>query len=541
MATPGDTVVLRINIPALKLQKAIRVNSNDLIASVKKQLEEKVCSEIKDVLNYGLLLHGKDGKQGKYLDERNTAGSYHLDQNVCQIDFQLKTKIGADSPDPKKQRKMLDDIQKGGLDKVKEKTTKSFDFNFLLDQETPIASAVMNNDQQMIMWLMDNGAFLDYRLGDKDNWKTPLHLAAMHNKCLALKTLIQFGAWVDVQDALGLTPIYYAATAGNSECVLRLLLAKANTENFDEHGRGPLHQAALNNFDCIVALLIDFGANIHSTNVGGNTPLHVAASRNSKESTKWLLMRGADIQRTNKSGKNPLEVAMQAQCNEVCEIITKFKPEQVVPPPPRYSVDNSDVDPIVQHMLLSLSSSIGGEYRPQIMLNKPQKIVQIGVGTLRKTNSGTDHDVSENRKSMLHKSMFYPPPPQKSGEESLKSEFVPKPSHLSTSSSMVDRSPNNSLSDLFQSQPKEEKLSIAWKKIAHLSPPPSENTPVVITKLKSYVLEKSANNTDATLAELLSGLQDLEVGFIKAVSQLEEKQKENENLMKKLSELEGKS
>ncbi|KAJ3321465.1 SH3 and multiple ankyrin repeat domains protein 2 [Boothiomyces sp. JEL0866] len=517
MAAPSETVVLRISIPVLKLQKAIRVNSNDLIAAVKKQLEEKVCSEIKDVLNYGLLLHGKDGKQGKYLDERNTAGSYHLDQN-CQIDFQLKTKIGADTPDPKKQRKMLDDIQKGGLDKVKEKTTKSFDFNFLLDQETPIASAVMNNDQQMIMWLMDNGAFLDYRL---------------------------FGAWVDVQDALGLTPIYYAATAGNSECVLRLLLAKANTENFDEHGRGPLHQAALNNFDCIVALLIDFGANIHSTNVGGNTPLHVAASRNSKESTKWLLMRGADIERTNKSGKRPLEVAMQAQCNEVCEIITKFKPEQIgklhsyqVPPPPRYSVDNSEVDPIVQHMLLSLSSSIGGEYRPQIMLNKPQKIVQIAVGSLRKANSGTDHEVSENRKS-LHKSMFYPPPP-KSSEDSPK-EFVQKPSHLSTSSSVADRSSNNSLSDLFQNQQKEEKLSVAWKKIAHLSPPPSQNTPVVITKLKSYVLEKSANNTDSALSELLSGLQDLEVGFIKAVTQLEEKQKENENLMKKLSELEGKS
>ncbi|KAJ3275002.1 SH3 and multiple ankyrin repeat domains protein 2 [Terramyces sp. JEL0728] len=521
MAAATETVVLRITIPSLKLQKAIRINSNDLIATVKKQLEEKVCSDVKDVLNYGLLLHGKDGKQGKYLDERNTAGSYHLDQ-TCQIDFQLKTKIGADTADPKKQRKMLDDIQKGGLDKVKEKTTKNFDFNFLLDQETPIASAAMNNDQQMIMWLMDNGAFLDYRL-----------------------TLIQFGAWVDVQDALGLTPIYYAATAGNSECVLRLLLAKANTENFDEHGRGPLHQAALNNFDCIVALLTDFGANIHSTNVGGNTPLHVAASRNSKESTKWLLMRGADTERTNKSGKKPLEVAMQAQCNEVCEIITKFKADQVskavfnlVPPPPRYSVDNTEVDPIVQHMLLSLSSSIGGEYRPQIMLNKPQKIVQIGVGTLRKTNSGTDHEVNENRKS-LHKSMFYPPPP-KSGDDPLKPEFVPKPSHLSTSSSVVERSSNNSLSELFQNQQK-EKLSVAWKKIAHLSPPPGQNTPGVITKLKSYVLEKSANNTDSNLTELLIGLQDLEVGFIKAVTQLEEKQKENETLLKKLSELEGKT
>jgi hypothetical protein len=54
----------------------------------------------------------------------------------------------------------------------------------------------MNNDHLMMMWLMDNGAFLDYRVvmsilnkGDKDQWKTPLHLAALNNKTIALKVL----------------------------------------------------------------------------------------------------------------------------------------------------------------------------------------------------------------------------------------------------------------------------------------------------------------------------------------------------------------
>jgi hypothetical protein len=54
----------------------------------------------------------------------------------------------------------------------------------------------MNNDHLMMMWLMDNGAFLDYRVvililrqGDKDQWKTPLHLAALNNKTVALKVL----------------------------------------------------------------------------------------------------------------------------------------------------------------------------------------------------------------------------------------------------------------------------------------------------------------------------------------------------------------
>ncbi|KAI8926131.1 ankyrin repeat-containing domain protein [Entophlyctis helioformis] len=138
------------------------------------------------------------------------------------------------------------------------------------------------------------------------------------------QTLLKFGAWPNSVDIHGLTPIFYAVTSGHSECVLRLLMAKADTEVFDESGKGPLHQAALNNFDCIVALLIDFGANMQAVNVAGNTPLHVAATRNHKESAKWLLARGADRKCANKSGKTAFEVATQANCPEVAEIIQKF-------------------------------------------------------------------------------------------------------------------------------------------------------------------------------------------------------------------------
>lgn len=85
MAPVPEVVVLRVNIPSLKLQKAIRVNGNDQIWSLKKQLEDKVQSEIKDILNYGLYLHGTLGKKGKFLDERNTVTSYHLDANVARV------------------------------------------------------------------------------------------------------------------------------------------------------------------------------------------------------------------------------------------------------------------------------------------------------------------------------------------------------------------------------------------------------------------------------------------------------------------------
>lgn len=75
----------------------------------------------------------------------------------------------------------------------------------------------------------------------------------MNNKPLALKetiiliqTLLQFGAWVDAQDTLGNTPLFYAVAGSNTECVLRLLIAKASTEFKDSNGRTPLHHVINN-------------------------------------------------------------------------------------------------------------------------------------------------------------------------------------------------------------------------------------------------------------------------------------------------------
>ncbi|KAH9274556.1 hypothetical protein BASA83_003192 [Batrachochytrium salamandrivorans] len=368
LGSSSTSVVLRINVPSLKLQKAIKSQTCDTVWMLKKQLIDKFGSESKDCWNFGIFLHGKEGKQGKFLDERKDLSVYNIDSN-SQIDFALKIRLNAES-DSKKQRKLLEEVQKGNLDRAREKITKSVETNFWTDnQETLLATAVMNNDRDMIVLLLENGAFIDYRNGDKDGWKTPLHMAAVHNKNIALKTLLEYGAWANAVDTVGLTPIYYAATAGFSECVLRLLMAKADTEVYDESGKGPLHQAALNNFDCIVAMLIDFGANMHSVNVAGNTPLHVAATRNSKESTKWLLLRGAARDRRNKTSKTPQEAAIQANCPDTANIINKFTDDQIVPPPPLGCIEG-DTTLIISNILASIAASIGGEYKPQPFVAK---------------------------------------------------------------------------------------------------------------------------------------------------------------------------
>ncbi|KND01062.1 uncharacterized protein SPPG_04154 [Spizellomyces punctatus DAOM BR117] len=351
ITTPPAAVVLRISLPSHDWQKAIKANLKDMVWSIKKQIIEKMASTVDEALNFGLYLPAdvKSGKQGKFLDEKRELGTYVSESNTF-LEFIPKHRIlassatadsdaGGGSPSlnsKKKQKKFVEDVQKGSVDKVKEKGVKGFDPNFWTEAgDTPLTIAVMNNDKDMISTLIENGALLDYRIGKRDGWKTPLHVAAQNNKITALQTLIGYGAWVNCPDAQNLTPLYYAAVGGHHECVLRLLIARADTDIYDETGKGPLHIACFNNHEAIASLLIDHGANLNTVNAVGNTPLHVAATRNAKECAKWLVMRGCERERTNKSGQTPLQLASMSGNVDIAELIKKFTNDMIVPPPPK--------------------------------------------------------------------------------------------------------------------------------------------------------------------------------------------------------------
>lgn len=238
----------------------------------------------------------------------------------------------------KKQKSLILEIQKQNVEKAREKLSKGLDPNFWTETEgirslkieTPLSFAVMNNDKDMISLLIEAGAFLDYRVGSKDGWKTPLHIAALHNKALALQTLISFGAWVNAVDLVGLTPLSYAITGDNAECAHRLLLAKADPEvHYDENKKSMLHQACINNNEYTVGLLTDFGADINCQNQLGNTPLHLAATRNAKGCVRWLLMRGANTEILNKYGQTAAAAASVSGKEEMAEMIKNFKLEHI--------------------------------------------------------------------------------------------------------------------------------------------------------------------------------------------------------------------
>jgi len=85
----------------------------------------------------------------------------------------------------------------------------------------------------------------------------------------------------------------------------------------------------MNNCEPVVSILLEYCADLNRQSLTGNTPLHIAATRNAKECVKWLLTRGADRSIKNGNGQTPDQVAALSGGLEICDIIKKFKNEEI--------------------------------------------------------------------------------------------------------------------------------------------------------------------------------------------------------------------
>ncbi len=107
------------------------------------------------------------------------------------------------------------------------------------------------------------------------NW-TPLHHTVQYNTTTDIaKKLIELGAFVNITDDMG---------------------------------RTPLHWAAMYNKPQFVNFLIDKGANVNAKDKNGSTPLHVANSVQLGSAGNTLLTRGASITATNNFTQVPFHV-----------------------------------------------------------------------------------------------------------------------------------------------------------------------------------------------------------------------------------------
>lgn len=144
--------------------------------------------------------------------------------------------------------------------------------------------------------------------------RTPLLWAAARGDDRAVTTLLAYGADANRMDVQLAGPVSYAADQDHATCVRLLLEAGANPDPEIPNGSkvgSPLNCAARNATDPLVLKnLLDFNANIEASGVDGKTALiHVARNGNARFAL-LLLEYGADINAMSSTEQTPLTAAI---------------------------------------------------------------------------------------------------------------------------------------------------------------------------------------------------------------------------------------
>ncbi|KAI9696670.1 MAG: hypothetical protein M1820_008044 [Bogoriella megaspora] len=155
--------------------------------------------------------------------------------------------------------------------------------------------------------------------------RTPLLWAAARGDERAVMMLLAYGADTNLMDMQLAGPVSYAADQDHATCVRLLLEAGADPDPEIPGGfkvGSPLNCAARNATDPMVLKnLLDFNADIEASNVDGKTPLiHVARTGNVKFAL-LLLEYGADINAVSSTEQTPLTTAITYNNHDILQLL----------------------------------------------------------------------------------------------------------------------------------------------------------------------------------------------------------------------------
>ena len=192
-------------------------------------------------------------------------------------------------------------------------------------ESTPLIVAILQNNNDSANILIEKGANLNM----KDIFgRTALHLAAQKKNRYILQKLLEKKTEIDIEpkDSVNVTPLSYAATFGDVECVRLLLDSGANINSKDINSWTPLFYAVEYGKMDAAKLLIDRGANILEKNKFGNTPLHVACKRGNLDMVKLLLENGSlkGINDQDNMGLTALMYAVSSENLDIVELLLEY-------------------------------------------------------------------------------------------------------------------------------------------------------------------------------------------------------------------------
>lgn len=142
-----------------------------------------------------------------------------------------------------------------------------------------IAIAGVKGDMPTLRRLISAGADLEASDEHRDK-RTSLILAAAMGRFEAVKILLEAGANTNAQDAIGDSPLHWAARRGENQTALLLISHRAKLDMQNKYGETPLILAAAVGSKTIVKALLDANANRGLSDEDGRT------------AKKWAEMNG---------------------------------------------------------------------------------------------------------------------------------------------------------------------------------------------------------------------------------------------------------
>jgi ankyrin repeat protein len=155
----------------------------------------------------------------------------------------------------------------------------------------------LETDVDIIRWLLDHGADPNIRTLGGSSW-TSLHRQIHMRNVEAVQALLEHNAGINLQCAIGRTPLYEALSGTNFspeevDIVRRLLAYGADPNIPDNNQSTPLHHVSSNGWLEVVRLLLSYSARVDAKDKGSRTPFQVASAKGYDKVTQLLLEHGA--------------------------------------------------------------------------------------------------------------------------------------------------------------------------------------------------------------------------------------------------------
>lgn len=210
------------------------------------------------------------------------------------------------------------------------------DFITVGSHVTPITELSDEEDKGS---LSDSGSDNDVLAHDQidDDGCTALHRLAAEGKAGAVQELLMRGAYADVEDRCGDTPLNVAAKYGHKQVCEHLLASGADANRVGNDGWTPLRSAAFAGHSETVDLLLVKGlcafrtawhqtvgvpgALVDGSGENGRTSLRAAAWNNHQDIVGRLLKAGADVDLVDSEGRSALHAAAYMGNKAIVEML----------------------------------------------------------------------------------------------------------------------------------------------------------------------------------------------------------------------------